>query len=263
MSLALRPTQTIFFTKISRGNGGGGGAGDGCSAPRHVAVGTPRTPTRGCRCVVPRVVGTVVLWALPLLCAAARRRCHRGVGWGGGGRGALEGGRLPSPPLQGAQPMPSRCLPDGKRRLQWHFVTDSNHPLPLRQPPPTACLTASGAASEAPCRPVHPWGGPNTQRHSEWHRGGPDLEDVGHGLAGQLVGAVEHVHGLPQLGPQILRGLGLARARGPGRGPAHLQVQALGQRDVDPVRQGRDHEARRVAQVLISVGGGQQSSGPV
>ena len=28
------------------------------------------------------------------------------------------------------------------------FVTDSNRPQPLRQPPPTACLTASGAASE-------------------------------------------------------------------------------------------------------------------
>ena len=30
------------------------------------------------------------------------------------------------------------------------FVTDSNRPQPLWQPPPTACLTASGAASEAP-----------------------------------------------------------------------------------------------------------------
>ena len=40
---------------------------------------------------------------------------------------------------------------------RWHvmnvperFVTDSNRPQPLWQPPPTACLTASGAASEAP-----------------------------------------------------------------------------------------------------------------
>ena len=30
------------------------------------------------------------------------------------------------------------------------FVTDSNRPQPLGQPPPTACLTASGAASEVP-----------------------------------------------------------------------------------------------------------------
>ena len=29
------------------------------------------------------------------------------------------------------------------------FVTDSNRPQPLRQPPPTACLTAPRAASEA------------------------------------------------------------------------------------------------------------------
>ena len=36
-------------------------------------------------------------------------------------RDALEGGELPPPPLQGAQPMPSHCPPDGKRRLQWHL----------------------------------------------------------------------------------------------------------------------------------------------
>ena len=35
------------------------------------------------------------------------------------------------------------------------FVTDSNRPQPLRQPPPTACLTASGAASEVPSLPMH------------------------------------------------------------------------------------------------------------
>ena len=37
------------------------------------------------------------------------------------------------------------------------FVTDSNRPQPLRQPPPTACLTASGAASEVPPLPMHRW----------------------------------------------------------------------------------------------------------
>ena len=39
------------------------------------------------------------------------------------------------------------------------FVTDSNRPQPLPQPPPTASkpyLTASGAASEAPSRPMCP-----------------------------------------------------------------------------------------------------------
>ena len=65
-----------------------------------------------------------------------------------------KGGAPPPPPppgLQGPQPMPSHC----PRR----FVTDSNRPQPLWQPPPTACLTASGAASEAPSRLMHPWGG--------------------------------------------------------------------------------------------------------
>ena len=37
------------------------------------------------------------------------------------------------------------------------FVTDSTRPQPLWQPPPTACLTASGAASEAPSLPMHLW----------------------------------------------------------------------------------------------------------
>ena len=39
------------------------------------------------------------------------------------------------------------------------FVTDSNRPQPLRQPPPTACLTASQAASEVPSILMHPWRG--------------------------------------------------------------------------------------------------------
>ena len=39
------------------------------------------------------------------------------------------------------------------------FVTDSNRPQPLRQPPPTACLTAPGAASEALSLLMHPCGG--------------------------------------------------------------------------------------------------------
>ena len=38
------------------------------------------------------------------------------------------------------------------------FVTDGNCPQPLWQPPPTACPTATGAASEAPSLLMHPWG---------------------------------------------------------------------------------------------------------
>ena len=42
------------------------------------------------------------------------------------------------------------------------FVTDSNRPQPLWQPPPTACLTASGAASEAPSLLMQPCQLPRT-----------------------------------------------------------------------------------------------------
>ena len=61
----------------------------------------------------------------------------------------------PPPPPPGrpayAQPLsPWRQVP-----LSRAFVTDSNRPQPLGQPPPTACLTASGATSEAPSLPMH------------------------------------------------------------------------------------------------------------
>ena len=68
-----------------------------------------------------------------------------------------DGGRYPpAPPLQGAEPMPSHCLPDPQLPASMVCVTDSNRPQPLRQPPPTACQTASGAASEAPSLVPHP-----------------------------------------------------------------------------------------------------------
>ena len=66
-------------------------------------------------------------------------------------RDALEGGGAPPPPPAGhpacAQQVPASMV----------FVTDSNRPQPLRQPPPIACLTASGAASEVPSLLMHPW----------------------------------------------------------------------------------------------------------
>ena len=58
----------------------------------------------------------------------------------------------PPPPLQDTQPMPSHCVPDAKCQLRWHFVTDSNTPQLLWQPPPTAHLTAS----EGPSLRTHP-----------------------------------------------------------------------------------------------------------
>ena len=62
------------------------------------------------------------------------------------------GGDTPPPPLQGAQPLsPWRQVP-----APMAFVTDSNRPQPLWQPPPTACLTSS----EAPSLLMHPWVAP-------------------------------------------------------------------------------------------------------
>ena len=71
----------------------------------------------------------------------------QGMHWKGGGA---------PPPVQGSQPMLSHCPPDGKHQLQWHLVSDSNRTQPLWQPPPTACLTASGAPAVAPSLLMHP-----------------------------------------------------------------------------------------------------------
>ena len=61
-----------------------------------------------------------------------------------------KGGGKPRPPPQGrpayAQPRSARSQVPSSMA----FVTDSNRPQALWQPPPTACLTASEAASEAP-----------------------------------------------------------------------------------------------------------------
>ena len=75
------------------------------------------------------------------------------------GRGA----GTPSPHLQAAQPMPSQCPPSCQAPASMAFVTDSNRPQPLWQPPPTACRTASGAASEVPSLQMHPWGAPRPE----------------------------------------------------------------------------------------------------
>ena len=69
--------------------------------------------------------------------------------WKGGG-----GGCLPPPGrLVYAQPlsMPRQQVPGSMA-----FVTNRNRPKPLWQPPPTAYLSASGAASEVPSLLLHP-----------------------------------------------------------------------------------------------------------
>ena len=57
--------------------------------------------------------------------------------------------------LQGAQPTPSSVSLTASASLN----SDSNRPQPFWQPPPTACLTAAGAASGALSLLMHPWGG--------------------------------------------------------------------------------------------------------
>ena len=71
------------------------------------------------------------------------------VGGGGGG-----GGFPPAPYWA-----PTICPPTLPLRAPASFNGICNRPQLLRQPPPTACLTASGAASEAPSLLMHPWGG--------------------------------------------------------------------------------------------------------
>ena len=67
-------------------------------------------------------------------------------------RDALGGGEEPPPGRPAyAQPLsPQRQVPASTA------FNDSNRPQPLWQSPPTACLTASGAASEVPSLPMHP-----------------------------------------------------------------------------------------------------------
>ena len=60
---------------------------------------------------------------------------------------------------KGAPPIPSYVSLTPNAKASVAFGTDSNHPQPLWQPPPTACLTASRATSEVPSLLMHPGGG--------------------------------------------------------------------------------------------------------
>ena len=67
------------------------------------------------------------------------------------GRDASEG--PPPPPLHSAQPLLKPHSPLRQAPASVAFVTDSNRPLPLWQPPPTACLMAFGTPSEVSWSP--------------------------------------------------------------------------------------------------------------
>ena len=77
--------------------------------------------------------------------------------------GSGGGGGFPPPPSRAPSLCPATvALAPTSMAIQqapasMALVTDSNRPQPLCQPPPTACPTASGAASEAPFVLVHPW----------------------------------------------------------------------------------------------------------
>ena len=74
----------------------------------------------------------------------------------GTGRDAVEGGGVTPPPsltrAPSLRPAPVSLTPSAGLA----FVTDSNRPQPLWQPPPTACPTASVGASEALPLLMHP-----------------------------------------------------------------------------------------------------------
>ena len=82
------------------------------------------------------------------------RREGKGAHGGGGGVPGMHWKR-PPPPSRA----PSLCPPTVSLTPSASFnglPTDANRPQPLRRPPPAACATASGAASEVPSLLVHP-----------------------------------------------------------------------------------------------------------
>ena len=84
--------------------------------------------------------------------ALGGRRVARTLGASrAGGGDALEGGEVPPPPSSRAPSLCPATVPrTASAPVPMAFVTDSNRSQPLRQPPPTACLTSSRAASKAP-----------------------------------------------------------------------------------------------------------------
>mmetsp|Transcript_23335 Transcript_23335/g.80944 ORF Transcript_23335/g.80944 Transcript_23335/m.80944 type:complete len:278 (+) Transcript_23335:1712-2545(+) len=79
------------------------------------------------------------------------------------------------------------------------------------------------------------------------------LEELAHGAVVEAVGAVEDDALLGQRLCQILGRLRLARARGPFRRAAEVQMDGAHERAVAAVRERRDHQAAAVADVLVGV----------
>ena len=105
------------------------------------------------------------------------------------------------------------------------FVTDSNRPQPLWQPPPTACLTAAGAASEVPTFPntslPHPPPLPPEANARPRYCGRFDaphpLRHLGWSVEGSPGGATEG-----RMAPQPSSGWGAVRVVGPEGGISQM-----------------------------------------
>ena len=82
---------------------------------------------------------------------------------------------------------------------------------------------------------------------------GETLEELAHGHEVELIAAVED-HALDGHGlGQVLGGLGFAGAGGTGRRAAELEMESARERQIASVRERRDDQATRVAQVLVAV----------
>ena len=102
---------------------------------------------------------------------SARETGGREEGWGGGHRFIGKGGGGGTP-LQAARPMPGTVFPERQVPASMAFVTDSNRPEPLWQPPPTAYPTASGSTFEVSSLLMQPWWGGILAEYADWYFGG-------------------------------------------------------------------------------------------
>ena len=123
-AVAAQEVRVVFLADVVRQAALAGPVREGDGAPqdgRGAAIGPP-------------VVALDLMWdghggggcvGLRLAGRAGRAVVLGGFGWVAASPKPLpgmrwKGGRYPHP-LQGAQPMPSHCPPDGKGQLQWHL----------------------------------------------------------------------------------------------------------------------------------------------
>ena len=155
----------------------------------------------------------------------------------------MEGGDAPPPPSRAPSLCPATVPLRASTSLNG-IVTDSNRPQPLRQPPRTACPTASGAASEVPfpSNASLPGGSPDKPkvRTAGESALGKYPEDMPRALiptasTPTALNDAGHLRGCPRLcpiGPPFPRGP--ATARPPGHGPTRSYGAGAGHRYAHP-----------------------------